>query len=545
MLKRILNLLELHEKKEGIKVTGSIFIISLLDFVGLASLLPILYYLLEGGENKMAALYFSVLAVVVIVSKGFVSTLLARYQSKYLLRLYKRLSFRLYSNYYNNGLLFIKEKGYSSLGHSVNFMCYTFSERILGPIMRMTGESLLIILVTVALLIYDWRTIVVLYLCFIPFMLIYITVVRKRVKKYGEQEYEAKRQQARIVTDTFRGYTELEINNAFPSLRDSFLKGVDDISSNRINMETIQMFPRFLSELAIVIGMVVMVLLGGDNARMLVGIFAVAAFRLLPALRGLLTGYNQIQNSLPALKTIEEGLATAENDCFAQNDVVFLCKEMTIKDVKFSYGEKVLNFSTNSIYKGEYVGICGYSGVGKTTLFNLILGFIKPQQGEILIDGIQLTEANRKAWLKNIGYVPQEVFVFNGTLAQNIALGYKDIDMDRVVDTLKKVSLYDWALNELKDGLDTNLGEGGSKLSGGQKQRLGIARALYKGASVLLLDEATSALDNNTEREINLMLEQLRKHNNGLTILSIAHRESTLAYCSRIINLEENGENYI
>ena len=409
----------------------------------------------------------------------------------------------------------------------------------------MTGESLLIILVTVALLIYDWRTIVVLYLCFIPFMLIYITVVRKRVKKYGEQEYEAKRQQARIVTDTFRGYTELEINNAFPSLRDSFLKGVDDISSNRINMETIQMFPRFLSELAIVIGMVVMVLLGGDNARMLVGIFAVAAFRLLPALRGLLTGYNQIQNSLPALKTIEEGLATAENDCFAQNDVVFLCKEMTIKDVKFSYGEKVLNFSTNSIYKGEYVGICGYSGVGKTTLFNLILGFIKPQQGEILIDGIQLTEANRKAWLKNIGYVPQEVFVFNGTLAQNIALGYKDIDMDRVVDTLKKVSLYDWALNELKDGLDTNLGEGGSKLSGGQKQRLGIARALYKGASVLLLDEATSALDNNTEREINLMLEQLRKHNNGLTILSIAHRESTLAYCSRIINLEENGENYI
>ena len=543
MLKRILSLLELQEKKEGIKVTGSIFIVSLLDFVGLASLLPVLYYLLEGGENKMAALYFSVLAVVVIVSKGFVSTLLARYQSKYLLGLYKRLSFRLYSNYYNNGLLFIKEKGYSSLGHSVNFMCYTFSERILAPIMRMTGESLLIMLVTVAILIYDWRTIVVLYLCFIPFMLIYI--VRKRVKKYGEQEYEAKRQQARIVTDTFRGYTELEINNAFPSLQDSFLKGVDDISSNRINMETIQMFPRFLSELAIVIGMVVMVLLGGENARMLVGIFAVAAFRLLPALRGLLTSFNQIQNSLPALKTIEDGLSSLENDCFAQNDVVFLCKELTIKDVKFSYGEKVLNFSTNSIYKGEYVGICGYSGVGKTTLFNLILGFIKPQQGEILIDGIQLTETNRKAWLKNIGYVPQEVFVFNGTLAQNIALGYKDIDMDRVVDTLKMVSLHDWAYNELKDGLDTNLGEGGSKLSGGQKQRLGIARALYKRASVLLLDEATSALDNNTEREINLMLEQLRKQNNGLTILSIAHRESTLAYCSRIINLEENGENYI
>ena len=113
MLKRILSLLEPQERKEGTKVTVSIFIVSLLDFVGLASLLPVLYYLLEGGENKMAALYFSVLAVVVIVSKGLVSTLLARYQSKYLLGLYKRLSFRLYSNYYNNGLLFIKERGYS------------------------------------------------------------------------------------------------------------------------------------------------------------------------------------------------------------------------------------------------------------------------------------------------------------------------------------------------------------------------------------------------------------------------------------------------
>ncbi len=545
MIKRILNLLEPSEKKEGIKVTGSIFIVALLDFVGLASLLPVLYYLLEGGEHKSAALYFSLLAVAVILSKGIISATLQRYQSKYLLGLYKRLSFKLYSNYYNNGLLFIKEKGYSTLGHSVNFMCYTFSERILAPLIRMAGETLLIFLVTLALVIYDWRTVVVLYLCFIPFMIIYITIVRKRVKQYGEQEFEAKRQQARIVTDTFRGYTELEINDAFPSLQESFLKGVDDVSRNRINMETIQMFPRFLSELAIVIGMVVMVLLGGENARMLVGIFAVAAFRLLPALRGLLTGYNQIQNSLPALKTIEDGLSTAENDCFLQNNVVFLCNELTIKDVKFSYGEKVLNFGTNSIHKGEYVGICGYSGVGKTTLFNLILGFLQPSEGEILIDGIPLTAANRKGWLKNIGYVPQEVFIFNGTLAQNVALGYKDIDLDRVEQTLKMVSLYDWATDELPDALQSNLGEGGCKLSGGQKQRIGIARALYKGAGVLLLDEATSALDNNTEREINLMLERLRKECNGLTILSIAHRESTLAYCNRVINLEEYAKKNI
>lgn len=543
LLKRILNLLEPAEKKEGIKVTGSIFIVALLDFVGLASLLPVLYYLLEERENQSAALYFSLLAFAVILSKGLLSALLSRYQSKYLLGLYKRLSFKLYSNYYNNGLLFIKDKGYSTLGHSVNFMCYTFSERILAPVLRMAGEILLILLVTTALLVYDWRTVIVLYLCFVPFMLIYITVVRKKVKQYGEQEYEAKRQQARIVADTFRGYTDLEINNAFPTLQERFIKGVDEVSRNRINMETIQMFPRFISELAIIIGMVVMVISGGENARMLVGIFAVSAFRLIPALRGLLTGFNQIQNSLPALEIIEEGLSSQE-EVVSENHVVFLYNNLTINNISFSYGDKSLHFSNISIKKGEYVGICGYSGVGKTTLFNLILGFIKPQQGEILIDGEPLTVANRKGWLKNIGYVPQEVFIFNGTLAQNVALGYKDIDIEKVGLVLKMVSLGEW-FSELENGMDTLLGEGGSKLSGGQKQRIGIARALYKGASVLLLDEATSSLDNNTEREINNMLLKLKEEITGLTILSIAHRESTLAYCNRIIDLEKNEKNQL
>lgn len=539
MIKRILNLLKPEEKKHGIKVTGSIFIVALLDFVGLASLLPVLYYLLEGGESKMAALYFSLIAIGVILFKSLVSAILSRYQSKYLLGIYKRLSFRLYSNYYNNGLLFIREKGYSTLGHSVNFMCYTFSERILSPLMRMAGELLLVILVTVALLVYDWRTMAVLYLCFIPFMLLYVTVVRKKVKLFGEQEFKAKREQAKIVADTFRGYTELEINDAFPALQESFLNGVDEVTRNRINMETIQMFPRFLSEFAVIIGMIIMVLLGGDNARMLVGIFAVSAFRLLPALRYLLAGYTQIQNALPSLEVIEEGVIT--NDVTnVQSNVVSLYNSLEIKGLKFSYGDKTIELGSHKIDKGEYIGFCGYSGVGKTTLFNLILGFLKPQEGEILIDGTPLTPENRKSWLKHIGYVPQEVFIFNGSIAENIALGYKDIDEKKVNKVLKMVSLGDWAA-ALENGIQSNLGEGGGKLSGGQKQRIGIARALYKGASVLLLDEATSSLDNNTEREINEMLQELKKEIPDLTILSIAHRESTLTYCNRIINLEENG----
>lgn len=540
MLKRVINLLQPQEKKEGVKVICTVFINSLLDFVGLAALLPVLYYLLKGGENKQAALYFSLFAFVIILLKSVVSTLFSRFQSRYLLSLYKRLSFSLYSRYYSNGLLYIREQGYSKLGHSVNSMCYSFSERILMPLLRMSGELLLILLVTVALLIYDWRTVLVLYICFIPFMVLYIFLVRDRVNKYGKQDFKAKQQQVRIVTDTFRGYTELEVNGAFPYLQESFLEGIDKVSESRIKLETIQMIPRFLSELAVIIGLAIMVLLGGENASMLVGIFAVSAFRLLPAMRGLLGGYTQLQNAIPALEVIEEGMRESESGNKGEQKDIYFNKSISARNLSFNYGDRTVELGSFVIDKGDYVGFSGYSGVGKTTLFNLILGFLTPTIGEIMIDNETLGPHNRKSWLSNIGYVPQDVFIFNGTIAENVALGFKHPDKARISDILEKVCLADWVLS-LENGLESTLGEGGGKLSGGQRQRIGIARALYKGATVLLLDEATSALDNATEQEINRMLDDLRKEFNGLTILSIAHRESTLAYCNRIINLENNG----
>lgn len=542
--RRIINLLLPGEKKKGWMVVSTVFTNSLLDFIGLASLLPVLYYLLEGGENRKAAIYFALFAFAVIVIKSLLSTLFGRYQGRYLLSLYKRLSFSLYSRYYNNGLLYIREQGHSNLGHAVNYMSYTFSEGILSPMLRMAGDGLLIILVSIALLIYDWRTIAVLYICFIPFIVFYIFFIRNKAAEYGREEFNAKRQQARIVADTFRGYQELEVNGAFPQLQKSFLEGVDKVSENRVKIITIQKFPAFLSEAAVIIGLAVMVIMGGKNAGMLIGLFAVAAFRLLPAVKGILNGYTQIQNSLPSLETIEEGMS--ESSLHAEQDERQISFNTAIKGrgLTFKYIDQPIEFADFTINKGEYVGFSGYSGVGKTTLFNLILGFLKPSTGEILVDDTPLYPGNRKSWLSQIGYVPQEVFIFNGTLAENIALGYPLPDRARVHKILEMVSLKDWAAS-LEGGIDATLGESGGKLSGGQKQRIGIARALYKGASVLLLDEATSALDNATEKEINIMLDKLRGECEGLTILSIAHRESTLSYCSRIINLEENGDRKI
>lgn len=542
-LRRIYRLLLPEERKTGGKVAAAVFVTALLDFVGLAALLPVLYYLLEGGENRQAAVWFSLLAVGVILFKSLLVVVFTRFQNRYLLSLYRRLSFSLFSSYYRRGLLFIREQGSNRLGYEVNYMCYAFSQSMLAPLLRMAGDGLLVLWVTVALLVYDWLTVLVLYGSFLPFMAVYVWGVRKQVKRYGEQELQARREQAKVVMDTFRGYTELEVNGAFPTRQEAFLEGMDKVSRSRVKLDTIMRLPLFLSELSVIVGLTLLVLLGTGDVKVLVGVFAVAAFRLLPALRTILTGWTQIQNVMCCLDVLEEGLKDEASPAASPACEISFEQEIRVDSLSYAYpdGEPVLDGFNATLRKGEYVGFRGYSGVGKSTLFNLLLGLLKPTAGEIRIDGTVLTPEVQPSWLRRVGYVPQEVFIFHGTLAENIALGSKDVNRDRVERILAQVSLDKW-LHTLPEGIDTVLGESGGRLSGGQKQRIGIARALYKDIDVLLLDEATSSLDNATEREVNETLNRLKQTYEQLTILSIAHRESSLAYCDRIITLENDYE---
>jgi len=539
-LKRIYRLLLPEERKTGGKVASAIFLTALLDFVGLAALLPILYYLLEGGQNQQAAMWFCLLAVGVILFKCLLTVGFSRFQNRYLLSLYRRLSFSLFSSYYRRGLLFIREQGSNRLGYEVNSMCFAFSQSILAPLLRMAGDGLLVLWVTIALLVYDYQTVLILYASFLPVMGIYIWGVRKRIRKYGMEEQQAKREQTKIVMDTFRGFAELEVNGAFPTRQATFLKRMDKITQSRVKQDTIMKLPLFLSELSVVLGLTILVTTTSGDVKMLVGVFAISAFRLLPALRTLLSGWTSIQHALCCLDVIEEGLKdSGENEVIPSSQSISFEREISIRHLSYAYphGETVLKDFNLCIRKGEYVGFRGYSGVGKSTLFHLLLGLLKPTEGEIRIDDNVLTPDMQALWLHRVGYVPQEVFVFQGTLAENIALGRKEVNKNRILQVLKQVNLGKW-IQSLPNGIDTVLTESGGQLSGGQKQRIGIARALYKEMDVLLLDEATSALDNQTEKEINETLCQLRQIYNKLTILSIAHRESSLTYCDRIITIE-------
>lgn len=539
MLKEIYHLLLPSERRMGMRVIMAVFFSALLNFAGLAALIPVLLFLIEEKEEKGEALLFCLLAVGFILFKNVLVMGLSRFQNYFLLSLYKRLSFSLFSSYYHRGILFISRLGSTRLGYEVNYVCYAFSMSLLSPLLNMTADVLLILLVTAVLLVYAPMTVLMLYLAFFPFMLMYIFGIKRRIRYYGKKELLARREQTRIVTEAYKGYAELEVNHAFPFLQQSFLKGLDTISFCRLKLETVYHLPLCLSELSVVIGLTLLALSGTGNVKALVGIFAVGAFRLLPALRESLSAWTQIQNSVFCLRIIKAGMEDLFST-FEEKPTAGLSfeKEIAISNLSYTYpeGKRVLKEFDCTIRKGEYIGIRGSSGIGKSTLFNLLLGFLKPDGGEIRIDGVLLSAENRKLWHRRIGYVPQGVFILDGTLAENVALGCCDISKEKVKRILRQVRLDEW-VDELPLGIDTLLGESGARLSGGQKQRVGIARALYKEADILLLDEATSALDTATECEINEMICGLRNDYRGLTVLSIAHRESSLAFCNRIITL--------
>ena len=229
----------------------------------------------------------------------------------------------------------------------------------------------------------------------------------------------------------------------------------------------------------------------------------------------------------------------AENDSAERLD---FRKEIRVEGLSFRFADSdhdTLHDLTFSIAKGERIGINGRSGAGKTTLFNLLLGLYEPTAGAIYIDSEPLSAANCRKWQNSIGYVSQSVFLTDSTLLANIALGCREeeIDMERVERAVRMASL-DEFVRELPKGLESRIGECGALLSGGQRQRIGIARALYKQAEVLFFDEATSALDNETEQSINHSIEALSQADSTLTIVVIAHRESSLSYCDRVITLK-------
>jgi ATP-binding cassette subfamily C protein len=274
-------------------------------------------------------------------------------------------------------------------------------------------------------------------------------------------------------------------------------------------------------------------------------VMALAAYRLLPTLQLLFSQLVTVSANSYTLGQLENEMLQIE----AETEVVIdpngspeklsFDKEIRLENLAFRYAEGVapiLKDFSLTIGKNESIGIAGPSGSGKSTLVDLILGLHMPECGEILIDGVPLTLTTMPCWRQMIGYVPQDIYLLDETIAENIAFGVPlgEIDQTALRSAAKGAQILDFIEKELPHSFQTTVGERGVRLSGGQRQRIGLARALYHKPQILILDEATSALDHQTELAV---METIHRLQGSLTMITIAHRLSTLDRCNRVINL--------
>jgi len=553
-------------RRRGILIVATIFLRAILNFVGLAMLLPVLIlildtesirtnpylnklYLLSGiGDERWFIVAVCIAVIVVILLKCGAALSLYRIEQKYIYALYGYLSRKLYIDYHNRGLQFIKNGNSALLSRNVNVICLTFVAGILRPAATIASETALFLLLFGALAIYDFTAAILIAAIFLPSIWLYIRTVRGKLNSYGEAENRAQRTKARNVADTFRGYSDIEINNAFPDMLERFDRSMEEITGMRIKNATISVLPQMFTEIGLAAGMSLMVIINlgveGNGMKILFGIFAVAALRLMPSVRNIMSAWSSLRYNAYTIPIIRDArIDDADTAVETSAERYDFDREIRVDDISFSFegdAKPVLHDLSLTIAKGERIGIRGRSGSGKTTLFNLLLGLYRPNKGAILIDSEPLSDANRRKWQNTIGYVSQNVFLVDGTFVDNIALGCPadSIDLQRVDRAIDMANLREF-VSSLPDGADTRVGECGNRLSGGQRQRIGIARALYKQADILFFDEATSSLDNTTERNINEAIEQLSRRNKELTIVIIAHRDTSLDWCDRIINIDD------
>lgn len=564
---RIWDIIPNSFRAKGVWVSLTIFVRALLNFVGLAALLPMLYLILDAesihsnaylqaiyetfnfSSESRFAIAVAVAVVLFIVIKNLINLLLYRAERDYIYALYRSLSRSLFVSYFSQGLQFVKGENSAVLSRNVNVVCYTFITGVLRPLATLASEVMLLLMIFISIAIYSPLGAALAVAVFIPVALLYFTIMRYRLDLYGNVENEAQRRKYRDVIESFRGYADIEINNAFGHRLSLFDREIDTIVKVGRKSATISILPQNLTETGLALGMAVLLALGtsmeGADMKMLFGVFAVAGLRLLPSARNIMGAWSSLRYNRYTIEILDKANDIEATQRAITSERLSFNDKIELRNLSFRFDngtQETLRNLSLSITKGEKVGINGESGAGKTTLLNILLGLYTPTEGGVYIDGKQLCGDMVRKWQNSIGYVSQSTFLTDSTILSNIALGCdeKEIDMAQVEQCIEAASLSEFVAS-LPNGIHTRIGECGALLSGGQRQRIGIARALYKQADILFFDEATSSLDNATEQSINSAIERLSSSNSELTIVVVAHRDSSLGYCDRIITLEKTN----
>ena len=407
--------------------------------------------------------------------------------------------------------------------------------------LQLFTELFTILFIYILMLVVDLKTTLVLTAFLAVFIVIIMRPLVVKSRVLGKKRSEANLLNYRVLMEAFGNFKFVRLKGNKNDLSASYVSTMRKVSNMNITSDTLNAMPKSILEtigFSLLIAVVIYVISAHNDASLVIPIismYALALYRILPSTNRMLGNINKIAYYHHSLDILSEAIQLpVENE---GDEPVSFNDSIGIHNVSFKYatGDEVIKDVSFNIQKGEKIAITGESGGGKSTLIDLVIGIHKPSSGQISIDGKPLTGENIRSWRRKIGYIPQSIYLIDGTVGENVAYGSKVIE-ENVIAALKKANIWDFLLT--KDGIHTKVGEGGIQLSGGQQQRIGIARALYDNPELLVLDEATSALDNETEKKI---MDEIYCASETKTLIVIAHRLSTVERCERRITIV-NGQ---
>jgi len=559
MIYKLRNLLSSRDKQFLLGLFFFSIVISIIETIGISAIMPFIsvavdFNLIHDNEYYAFVYDFFVFksSVSFIISFGIVLIFFYIFRSlinifyfyllnKFTQGRYYLLSSRLFENYMKMPYRNFTTQNSSTLTKTIVTEAALLTQ-LLSAVLLMLSEVFIVIFIYMMMLYINFKITLFLTLVLVLNAFFMIRTVSVKIKKMGEMREEFQKKFYEIINRSFGNFKLIKLHSSNEDILNDFNKASFIFAESNVSYSTITQVPRHFLE-AISFSIIVFIITylvwkyESNVTHMLavISMFVLALYRLMPSINRIMNSYNQILFYHKALDIVYDDLMNEKENLGDEN--ILFNESIVLKNLNFKYelNKLVLKDISLKIPKGSKVGFIGESGSGKSTLVDIIIGLYQPNKGKIFIDNQELSNKNMSSWRSKVGYIPQSVYLFDGTVGKNVAFGM-EYDALKVDDVLKKAKIYDFL--KTKEGQNTLVGEGGVMLSGGQKQRIAIARALYINPEVLVLDEATSALDNETEKEI---MDEIYEISKDKTLLIIAHRLSTLDRCDVIYKLE-NGE---
>lgn len=559
MLKKLNSILTQRDKKFFYILIIFSIIVSLIEVIGISAIMPFLSVAMNFDNihsneyfsyiytylNFKSEIYFIIALGVALflfyVLRSALNIVYIYLMTKFSQGRYHLIVFRLFENYMGMSYKNFINKNSSNLTKSIMSEANNLAI-LISSLLLMISEVFVVLLIYAMMLYVNYKITLVLTAFLMINAVLILKTISVKIKIHGKHRAELQESFYEIVNKSFGNFKQIKLQENDKLVLNEFEKASYNYSSINIIANTLLQVPRLLLE-AIAFTLIILIVLylvwknqsDISDVIAVLSMFVLALYRLMPSANRILNSYNQILFAHKSLDIIHNDLMYDSEKL--GDEIISYNYSIDIKNVRFEYEENksILQDINFSIKKGDKIAFIGESGSGKSTLVDMLIGLYKPCNGTISVDGKLLCDKNIKCWRNKIGYIPQSVYLFDGTVEDNVVFGSK-YNKELIKECLKKAKIYDFLKS--KNGLKTIVGEGGIMLSGGQKQRIAIARALYTNPEILVLDEATSALDNDTEEQI---MQEIYRLSEDKTLIIIAHRLSTIKQCDKIFKIK-NGK---